>query len=46
MTSMYLRFFIQNIRFFFIFLAFFECYEFIYLSLLKDFSFLNIFLLD
>ena len=46
MTSMYLRFFIQNIRFFFIFLTFFECYEFIYLSLLKDFSFLNIFLLD
>lgn len=46
MTSMYLRFFIQNIRFFFIFLAFFECYEFIYLNLLKDFSFLNIFLLD
>lgn len=45
-TSMYLRFFIQNIRFFFIFLAFFECYEFIYLTLLKDFSFLNIFLLD
>lgn len=46
MTSMYLRFFIQNIRFFFIFLAFFECYEFIYITLFRDFSFLNIFILD
>lgn len=45
-VSMYLRFFIQNIRFFFTFLAFFECYEFIYLTLLRDFSFLNILALD
>lgn len=44
--SMYLRFFIQNIRFFFIFLAFFECYEFVYLTLLRDFSFLNILSID
>lgn len=44
--SMYLRFFIQNIRFFFIFLAFFECYEFIYLTLLRDFSFLNVVAID
>ena len=29
-----------------IFLAFFECYEFIYLTLLRDFSFLNILALD
>ena len=40
--SMYLRFFIQNIRFFFIFLAFFECYEFIYVTLVRDFSFINV----
>lgn len=40
--SMYLRFFIQNIRFFFIFLAFFECYEFIYVTLARDFSFINV----
>lgn len=45
-VSMYLRFFIQNIRFFFIFLAFFECYEFVYLTLLRDFSFLNILTID
>lgn len=44
MTSMYLRFFIQQILDF-LFFSFFECYEFIYLSLLKDFL-LNIFLLD
>lgn len=44
--SIYLRFFIQNVRFFFIFLAFFECYEFIYLTIYRDFSLLNIFVVN